>query len=414
MKAILVLDDNSKERIKSNISVLISKGIFLVNNLNEITDSMLSETKTTFILDGVFQEADGVASLRFSKAALHLDYIFLMQKSRWNSVIKTLGKLYQTEIVNLNYDILLAASYDDKSLETVSSTAPDYDAIKLARKICSEDTEYESNEKILANTLLSVLAREKQTIDRCDIAELQCEQLECENAILRKKNDAYLHEYTTMFSKATQLNAVLNQYEVIFTKDIYTKVDLYSHSERPAIIYIKEYEWLNGFDQLITTLFNTIRVQNKQSCKVLRLFDSSSSRRLLTLPKYYKIIKNRYKMTDVETNDFVCKTGDYVRILDALLLNRMHLDVLIIVDCKDHNDTVLSGTHLIFNACGRKSSLDSLRLSAENTITNDADSKLHWEEYDTSTLGKHEAFISLSSKPVIGIILQSLHQFEGV
>lgn len=119
-------------------------------------------------------------------------------------------------------------------------------------------------------------------------------------------------------------------------------------------------------------------------------------------------------MTDIETNDFVCKTGDYVRILDALLLNRMHLDVLIIVDCKDHNDTVLSGTHLIFNACGRKSSLDSLRLSAENTITNDADSKLHWEEYDTSTLGKHEAFISLSSKPVIGIILQSLHQFEGV
>ena len=43
-----------------------------------------------------------------------------------------------------------------------------------------------------------------------------------------------------------------------------------------------------------------------------------------------------------------------------------------------------------------------------------ADSKLHWEEYDTSTLGKHEAFISLSSKPVIGIILQSLHQYEGV
>lgn len=109
MKAILVLDDNSKERIKSNISVLISKGIFLVNNLNEITDSMLSETKTTFILEGLLQEADGVASLRFYKAALHLDYIFLMQKSRWNSVIKTLGKLYQTEIVNLNYDILLAA-----------------------------------------------------------------------------------------------------------------------------------------------------------------------------------------------------------------------------------------------------------------------------------------------------------------
>lgn len=413
MKAILVLDDTSKERIKSNVSILISKGIYLVNSLSEITDVMLKDTKTTFILNGLLQEADGVAALRFYKAALGLEYIFLMQKSKWLPIIKELGHLYQTEIINLNYDILQAAIYDDKSLETVTKDDPDDEATNLARKICSEDSDYASNEKILANALLSTLVREKDLIEKYDTAALNVEQLSCENEILRKKNNAYLKEYTSMFSKATQLNSVLNQYEVIFTKDIYTKVDLYSHSERPAIIYIKEYEWLSGFDKLIETLFNAVRVQSHKSCKVLRLFDSSSSRRLLTLPKYYKIIKNRYKMADVEVSDFICKTGDYMRILDSLLLNRTHLDVLIIVDCKDHNDTVLSGSHITFNVCGRKSSLGQLHLNEENTITND-NNKLHWEDFDTSKMSKQESFIFLSSQPAIGVILQAVKQFEEV
>lgn len=413
MKAILILDDTSKERIKSNVSVLISKGIYLVNSLSEITDNMLQETKTTFVLGGLLQEADGVAALRFYKAALGLDYIFLMQKSKWLPTIKELGRLYQTEIINLNYDILQAAIYGDSSLENTSNEDFNKEAIDLAKKICAEDTDYASTEKILANALLSTVAREDDLIEKYDTAALNVEQLSCENEILRKKNDAYLTEYTEMFSKATQLNSVLSQYEVIFTKDIYTKVDLYSHSERPAIIYIKEYEWLSGLDKLIETLFNSVRVQNHKSCKVLRLFDSSSSRRLLTLPKYYKIIKNRYKMADVEVSDFICKTGDYMRILDSLLLNRTHLDVLIIVDCKDHNDTVLSGSHITFNVCGRKASLAPLRLNEENTITNE-DSKLHWEDFDTAQMTKRESFVFLSSQPVIGIILQAVKQFEEV
>lgn len=413
MKAILVLDDLSKEKIKSNISVLISRGIFLVNSLSEITDIMLKETKTTFIMEGLLQQPDGIASLKFYKAVEGLQYIFLMQKNKWYSVIKKLGRLYKTDIVNLSFDILQAASFDDKALENPSDSSFVSGDIKLANEICAKDNEYASNELTLARALLSTLAREDEELEDLNNYQLLAEQLQCENEVLRKKNDSYLTEYTKMFAKATQLNSVLSQYEVIFTKDIYMKIDLYSHSERPAIIYLKEYEWLNGFDKLIETLYNAFRIQSKKSIKVLRLFDSSSSRRLLTLPKYYKIIKNQYKMTDIESNNFICKTGDYVRILDSLLLNRMHLDVLVIVDCKDHNDTVLSGSHIIFNTCGRKSSLEPLRLSDKNTITND-DSDLHWEDYDTSGMTKNEAFIYLSSKPVIGIILQAVKQFEEV
>lgn len=413
MKAILVLDDASKSKIKSNVSVLISRGIYLVNSLSEITDPMLKDTKLTFVLEGILQQHDGLAELKFYKAVLDLNYVFLMQKNKWYHEISQLGKLYQTDIVNLNFDILQAAAFDDKSLEAITEDRGTDAALKLAKKIVSEDNEYQSNELVLSNALLSTNRREEEFIKDLEYCKVQCEQLSCENEILRKKNDAYLTEYTKMFSKATQLNSVLNQYEVIFTKDIYTKIDLYSHSERPAIIYLKEYEWLNGFDKLVETLYNAIRIQDKKSVKVLRLFDSSSSRRLLTLPKYYKVIRNQYKMTDVESNNFICKTGDYVRILDSLLLNRMHLDVLVIVDSKDHNDTVLSGSHIIFNVCGRKSSLEPLHLSAMNTITND-DTELHWENYDTSNMNKNESFVYLSSQPVVGVILQAARQFEEV
>lgn len=412
MNAILVLDDISKEKIKSNVSSLISRGIAIVNSLSEITTQMLQDTTTTFIMEGTLQKNDGLAELRFYKAALNLDYIFLMTKSKWDMVIHELGRIFQTNIVNLNFDTLQAAMYGDKSLETPGIQTSN-DAIELAKKICAEDSDYKSSERILADALLSTLVLEQQIKNKLDTMKLRCEQLECENSVLRTRYNAYLSEYTKIFEKAVQLNSALSQYEVIFTKDLYQKIDLYSHNERPAIIYIKEHEWLAGFDKLIETLFNAIRIQNKQSVKVLRLFDSSSSRRLLTLPKYYHVIKNKYKMSDVESSDFVCKTGDYMRILDSLLLNRMHLDVLIIVDCKDHNDTVLSGSHIIFNVCGRTESLESLHLSSKNTITNDENSDLYWDDYDTRSLSKNEAFVYLSSRPVIGVILQSVNAFEG-
>lgn len=410
MKVILALDDISKEKIKSNISVLISRGVFIVSSLNEITDLMLSETRTVFILEGMFQQRDGIAALRVYKACLNLEYIFLMPKSKWDDLISGMGRLYATDIVNLSFDVIQAALFDDKALEAVDIES-DIDCCELAKKNCEDDS-CGYTERLLSNTLLSVLAREAEARRKLDALTLRCEQLNCECEILRNKNNNYMQEYTKMFSKAVQLNEALSQYEVIFTKDIYTKIDLYSHSERPSILYIKEFEELVGFDRLIETLYNAIRIQSRQSVKVLRLYDSSSSRKILTLPSYYTVIKNKYKMTDIECNDFVCKTGDYVRILDSLLLNRMHLDVLIVADCKDHNDTVLSGSYIIFNTCRRKSSLAPLKLSEKNTITND-NTDLHWEEYDTSSMDKKESFVILSNQPVIGVILQAIKRFEG-
>lgn len=411
MKAILVLDDISKERVKSNVSTLISRGIYLVSSLDEITEVMLTDTSTVIILEGMLKQAFGLESLRVYKECLNLEYIFLVQKTNWDPILKTIGRIYRTNIVNLSFEILQAAIYDDKAL-VADDELSDMDSVNLANKVIGS-TNSTHAESVLANTLLSVLKREEETIRNLQTSILNCEQLHAENELLRQKNEKYLKEYTKMFDKAAQLNDVLSQYEMIFAKDIYTKIDLYSHSERPAIIYLKEFETLTGFDKLIETLYNAIRIQNKQSVKVLRLYDSSASRKVMTLPAYYTVIKNKYKMSDIDSNDFVCKTGDYTRILETLLLNRMHLDVLIIVDCKDHNDTVLSGSHIIFNVCGRQSSLEPLRLSSKNTITND-DTDLHWEDFNTSGMDRNQSFVYLSSRPVISTILQSVRQFEGI
>ena len=413
MRAILLLDDISRDKIKSNISVLLRNGISIVNTMDEITDSMLSATKTVFVLEGYLLQKASIASLRFYAATLNLEYIFLMQKQPWHFLLKDIGRVYNTDVSDLSMEILQAALYNDHALENEVVSTVEKETFALANQILNRREQYSATECKLANALLAVNDRESEIIYRNEQASLLCEPLIYENQSLKNRNQKYLEQYTDIFAKAIQLNSALAQYESIFTRDVYTKVDLNTHNDRPAIVYIKECEWLQGFDQLIETLYNAFRIQSKKSVKVLRLFDSSSSRRLQTLPKYYTVIKNRYKMSDMDTANFLVKTGDYYRILDNLLLNRLHLDVLIIIDSKDHSDTVLSGSYIIYNVCGRKSSLLPLHLSAQNTITND-DTPLHWENFVTSDLTSSEAFTFLSNQGVIGEILQSITQFEGV
>ena len=413
MDAILLLDDVSREKIKSNVSVLMRKGISIVNTLDEINDAMLSKTKTVFVLEGFLLQHANLAALRFHATVHGLEYIFLMKKPAWCFLLKGLGRVYNTDIADLTLEVLQAAIYDDRSLETEVDLTIEDGLLKTANDIVTHKSKHSMEECQLADALIAIHDRESSIIELNEQATLMCEQLTYENQSLHKKNAMYLSQYTDLFRRAIQLNSSLEQFESIFTRDIYTKVDLNSHNDRPSVVYIKECEWLRGLDAFIETLFNAFRIQEKKSVKVLRLLDSSSSRRLQTLPNYYKVIKSTYTMGEIEGADFVLKTGDYYRILDNLLLNRTHLDVLIIIDSKDHSDTVLSGSYSIYNVCGRKSSLESLHLSSKNTITND-DTELHWEDFDTSKMTAQEAFVYLTNQYAIGEILQSVKQFEGV
>ena len=90
------------------------------------------------------------------------------------------------------------------------------------------------------------------------------------------------------------------------------------------------------------------------------------------------------------------------------------LDVLIIVDSKDFNDTILSGMTLQINLCRENSHAIAFGLNPVNTIVNyGAEEKRVWERYDLSKItDKNEQFVYLSSRPAIQGILGLCSTFE--
>lgn len=414
MRAILLLDDVSKTIIKTNISVLSSKGITIVTSLNEITNNLLKSTHTVFVLEGYAMCACSLPDLRLYKALMGLEYIYIGLDEKWLSVMEPISVCYRADITFLNIEIVQAAYYQDSSLETPDIESSIDEGCAIATAVLDHRRDHSTTEVTLSEALLSVLAREDRIRMKQKAAETRLVDLENRNSLLKRDNDCLLSGYSEIVKEAVQMNNALMQYEIIFTKDIYQKINVHSYNDRPQILYLKEQESFLGLDELIDTLYSVFRIQNRQSVKVLRLYDNSGCRRILTLPKHYKVLTNKYLARDIDANDYVCKSGDYVTILESLLLNRLHLDVLIIVDCKDHNDVVLSGAVLTYNLCQRYSSFKSLGLSEDNTITNtklDNSDVLQWYDYDLDG-DAEERFIALSARLVIQDILTELRQFQ--
>lgn len=414
-KTILLFDDVSKEIVKTNVSALVSKGVIIVTALDEITDDMLQVTHTVVVLEGYVFSAFGMSDLRLYKILLNLEYLYIGLNSVWLDAMRPLALCYKADISLLNDAMLQAAVYQDKSLETPDVEPVIDDCRRLAETIIHARADYSELEIQLAETLLGVLGRERYASKEQKSQEEYIRRLENKNGMLSSDNAMLFQGYSSIVEDAIKANMALRQYEIIFSEDIYQKIDIHGYTERPHIIYLKEQEYFLGIDALIETLVSVFRLQNRQSVKVLRLFDSSSSRRMLTLPSYYKVLTNRYTLKDIETNDFVCKSGDYVRILESLLMNRLHLGVLIVVDCKDHGDVVLSGMVLLYHLCQRYDSFKPLGLDKDNTITNsriEDDGVLQWYNYELGDLDPEERFITLSARPVIQDILEQSRLFQ--
>lgn len=146
-------------------------------------------------------------------------------------------------------------------------------------------------------------------------------------------------------------------------------------------------------------------------CKVLKLYSSKDSIELLLQPKYMKVIRNSFRNSDIESNDFLCKYGDYSKVLEILLANKLEIDVLLVFDCKGNEDYVINGADLYFDICQNKSDVKALNLDQELTITNsEIGEPMSWS-YDTrqlKQLDERDSLMYLSSLPVIQNILDNL------
>lgn len=409
MSELYVLVDNcSKLVIKTSLTSLPSSGYNLITNITELDHC--KDNSTLFVFEGLLNEPGYYSELEMYKNLFKLRIIFLHSSDNWVYQMRKIATCYQCDISLIDANVLQAALYQD---ESYIADAVDSDDVVFAKNLCKRsDTDHDKLR--LANALLTSLDRERLLREQVQLLEEQFDVVSRQAAESKEISDLILKSYKEIIDKSRDLSDNLKQYEVIFSRPIYQKVNIHSYANKPFIIYFKEYQEFQEFDLFIKTLVEALRMQRRETVKVLRLFDNSSSRRVKTLPSYYKMIYNKMFVKDVNAEDFICKTGDYGRILDLLLINRVNVNVLIIIDSKDHNDTILSGSVLQYGVCKEGKHRTSFALNPENTITTDCpENELNWNVDDLEGKTAEEKFVYLSSTSAIRRVLRDIESFKN-
>lgn len=401
-KIVVILDEVSKRMVKLANSVLASEYITVVNNLLEIQEDMFDEQKTVIILDGLLQSKDKIAELVLYQNVAKFNYLFLLKVPQNTKIVAGLGRVYQCDTSMIDFELIQASLYKDNSF-VVENDIPNKSALYAKNIIESKGST--ENVQLARDYLLSL---ERESILSEQIAKQQetLDELLIKNTILSEENQKWSIGCKTLLERAKKQNDALKRYERVFSQDVYYKFNLHNYQNKPVIVYLKIFTEFNGINTFIETIVDAFRFQQRHSVKVLQLFDSSGNRKMRLLPNYYHILRNHYVMQEVITNDYLCKSGDYANLLDRLLSNKYGLDVLVIVDCKDHDDVVLSGSFLQYNLCQTAEQAAILALSQNTTVINQKlTGWLTWIPIRTDHLTKKEKFIKLSSRPVIQKIL---------
>ena len=108
----------------------------------------------------------------------------------------------------------------------------------------------------------------KQISDLLENTEKKLAQLESDNSALMNQN-AVLSEsskhweegYRKLFENVLQSNRKLQQYETIFTSDVYQKVSLRRYPNKPTIVYLKVFSEFVGLQTFIETLVDSFKLQ---------------------------------------------------------------------------------------------------------------------------------------------------------
>lgn len=404
---ILLLDSISKKFIKTNTTELGLMGITIVNNFDEITDDMLSNNKNLIILESYFQNNASYSDVRLFKSLFgSLRFVFLGVNQEFLDTLKEYGDVFCADPTLIDYEMIQAAVFGDKVLEDTTGIVHNYnDNANFAKNILENEDTFDSKVINIARDFLSLESELRRQHMLCAEWKEKTENLQNVNAHLTSENNSLIEGFEEMMRNSIKLNKSLKEYERIMSKDVYSKISLSNYPNRPIIIYLKEIEELVHQNALIDTLFEILRLQGRHSVKVLRLFDGASCRRVKALPDNYHVIRNQFLVSEITTNDFIAKVGDYREILDIILSNKTGLDVLILVDSKAQDDVILSGAQMYFNLCRNRHNLENYNLVRDNTIVNgiEDDNYLVWEHYDQlpSLVSKEEKFLFLASRPVM-------------
>lgn len=413
LHAILVLDENSQHDVMTSVSELIRHDIKIIPSLENLTDDLVRNYKTVILLEKYLLQDNSISNLRLYKEVFNLNYIYIGTDDVLLTLMRTVAKCFKMSIEQLTYEKLLGVILNDDALlekYTLEYLPLENHCLNLKEELLKQGL-FDGVVKSTYETLVSLLSILEYKDALIKTLDERCIAQEREITTNEEQADALYKEMFRVMSVEYQRDLNIKQYEVILTEDVYKKISLINYRNRPLIIYFKQYTKLNDFDYLITTLYNAIRIQKGLRCKVLKLYDSKDSIEIALQPNYMKLIRNNFTTSEVEVNDFIVKFGDYSKVLDILLNNKIGADILLVFDCKGHNDRVLSGADLYLDICHSKDEIKPLGLDSNLTIVNDnEDSLLNWclDKEELEHIGGTNATQLLTAQSVIKTILSNI------
>lgn len=413
LDAILVLDESSQRRLKGGLSEIISHGIKIINSLEELNEELIHDYHKVVLLEDYILKENSISNVRLFKEVFGLTFIYLGSDDLRLAEMSDVAECHKMDISELGYGHIFGALMNDTGLLGRYILEPEKlidSAEKIKTTIVNQGIFTQSIKELFDSftVLIDVLEDKNKTIGNLNG---YIRELERGNQTNTEQADAAYSELVRIMKAEHERDKSLLQYEAILSNDVYQKLSLANYPRRPMILYFKQYTKLNHFDKLIMALYNTIRMHKGLRCKVLKLYGSHDAVELNLQPAYMKVIRNSFMHSDIEANDFIAKYGDYAKVLEILLSNKLEVDVLLVFDCKGNSDRVLNGADLSFDICQSKADAIALDLDVELVITNDnMESPMIWDIdiEQLSYLNERDSLIYLASFPIIQNILNNI------
>lgn len=425
LNIILMIDNNSRRRIRVNPADLTYYKVHIISDFTDITDELVEKTNKVILLNDVLKSAGALSSMRLYKELFNLEYYFIGDEDIYLGLMSAYASCYKMNISGLNSDMLQAVIFNDTTLIEKFETALELPSRSLlaARDILNT-TNIPAEIYNLAEEHIELLQATEDTLrlnkslkDLYEQTDLRASKLEKEV----KKCEDFCAGLINKFHKFTKDT---KQYESLLSKDLYTKLHLSDYPDKPMILYFKEYEELDGLDVMLYWLYQIFSIQLRVPTKVVKLYDSYDAKRLRVQPSAFTVLGNKYTLTDIvannyietgkpEKSDLLVKSGDYTKLMDILLTNKERKGLLIVVDCKLKEDTILIGNTLQYALCRNASHAKAFDLG-ENTISNNGSNELVWNLDDLPEMeGRymHEVLPEIAALPVMSRLYTDLQRY---
>ena len=416
LHVILLLDERSQRRLQTSITDLASHDIKIIYSFDELTESLVKNYNTVVLLEDYFIQDNSISNLRLYKEVFNLRYIYIGGVEIYLSQMKDIADCYRLVLEDLTYQQIASCVLMDEGAVTkyeIDESILEDSLIQLKDRLIN-DGAFTEDVGLLYDTALALV--KNQAIKDRDMRNIKnkCDKFERESIANTDLVNRVYKELNRVMDAEYGRDKTILQYEVLLSKDIFKKISLVNYMNRPLVLYFKQYTKLNNFDLFIEALYNTLRLHREYRCKALKLYNSTDSIEVALQSEEYKIIRNSFKLSDIEGYDLLVKYGDYSKVLEILLKNKVKTDVLLVFDCKGANDRVLSGCDYYIDICQSIEDAKRLNLDTKLTIVNDSSAPLSWnvDVEKLEKLNSYDAAIYLSSQPLIQFILSSIGQGE--